>query len=170
MCASTCPQVCLGARLTSGRCSPVGRVCFPPLQGPLCPDPTLVLPPPSAWLSSTGSTVIPGSQCAWRGCGSWRRSARPGALLPSSLTALPPGLCHLHAHARFSALRLFTCPPTFQATGWSWSPGSGYTQPFKVERPLVLFLLPRWLWSGVERATLVCKHTFAVVRTLNKVC
>lgn len=103
----------------------------------------------------------------------WRQESSRCGQVPSRSVldwALPPGLCHLRAHARFSALCLFTCPPTFQATGWSWSPGSGYTQPFKVERPLVLFLLPGWLWSGVERATLVCKHTFAVVRTLNKVC
>ena len=33
-----CPQACLGTRLTSGRCSPVGQVCFLPLQGPLRPD------------------------------------------------------------------------------------------------------------------------------------
>ena len=33
-----CPQACLGTRLTSGRCSPVGQVCFLPLQGPLRPN------------------------------------------------------------------------------------------------------------------------------------
>ncbi|CAI9163035.1 unnamed protein product [Rangifer tarandus platyrhynchus] len=102
----------------------------------------------------------------------WRQESSQCGQVPSRSVldwALPPGLCHPCAHKGSVPSVHMPTHVAFQATGWSWSPGSGYSQPFKVERPLVLFLLLGWFWSGVESNSGFETH-FAVVRTLNKVC
>ena len=98
----------------------------------------------------------------------WRQESSQCGQVPSRSVlgwALPASATHVPTKVQCP---LFTRPPAFQATGWSWSPGSGYTQPFKVEHPLVLFLLLGWFWSGVERATLVLKHTLLWSEHLTK--
>lgn len=45
---------------------------------------------PSALLSSPGSTATLGRPCAWRACGSWRRSVCPGCPAALSPTGRPP--------------------------------------------------------------------------------
>lgn len=90
-----------------------------------------------------------------------RRAADVGKSHPGLCWTGPslPGLCHLRAHARFSALCLFTCPPTFQT--WA-GPGAWV----RIHSALQGWGAP-WFSScsqgGSEvewRATLVCKLHF----------
>lgn len=69
-----------------------GRLSFlPTAPSVLCPTPTQSeaschLRPTLSLTVLLGSTVTLGSPCAWRGCGSWRRSVCPGCLTAMSLT------------------------------------------------------------------------------------
>ena len=99
----------------------------------------------------------------------WRQESSQCGQVPSRSVlgwALPPGLCHPCAH-KGSVPSVHT-PTRIPSHRLSWSPGSGYSQPFKVERLLVFFLLLGWFWSGVERATLVLKHTLLWSEHLTK--
>lgn len=84
-----CVSACGGAGLGVGRASSTQ---------PLFPSPSVPPSPPSqkqgaaalpACLSFPGSTVTPGSPCAWQGCGGWRRSVCPRHFGRASLTSAP---------------------------------------------------------------------------------